>query len=76
MNASAAAHSQNHSGLPFVVISRENDGEWYVRMVTDNFIVALTEGFTSKHEAIEAAAQAFPGLRIDGQQPIRRESAS
>ncbi|SPD68674.1 conserved protein of unknown function (plasmid) [Cupriavidus taiwanensis] len=50
---------------PFVLVMREDDGGWHVRMLTDGFVVSLTETFSTRQEAVAAAAEAFPSLQID-----------
>ncbi|PVY77086.1 hypothetical protein C7414_10826 [Cupriavidus alkaliphilus] len=50
---------------PFVLVMREDDGGWHVRMLTEGYIVSLTETFSTRQEAVAAAAEAFPSLHID-----------
>ncbi|SOY69049.1 hypothetical protein CBM2589_A90519 [Cupriavidus taiwanensis] len=50
---------------PFVLVMREDDGGWHVRMLTEGYVVSLTESFSTRHEAVAAAAAAFPSLHID-----------
>lgn len=70
MNASPSVSDSNSNSFPFVVVVREEDGGWHVKMITDDYVISLTEEFSTKHEAITAAAEAFPRLHIDVSSPV------
>jgi len=49
--------------IPVVLILRQGDG-WYVKLVTADHDVVLTESFMTKLDAVEAARQVFPRFPI------------